>query len=115
MSHEQDWLSQMGGKTINAVRPTHPNGPVPQVRLGFTDGTEFIISPKRGVYFEGCLINTLRKAAPVTDVLIERDGTGTMLSLGSRTFPLLVLMAVNKGLPSSEFPFVIAAAEGAVA
>lgn len=104
-----DWLPLFEGKTIRGVRPTHDRGPVPDVNLLFTDDSAYTISVKPGVYFEGCLINTLRKAQPVTNVLVVSDvlaGAYTV-ELRSRTFPLLQLLAVNKEIPYEEFPFEI--------
>ena len=105
---EADWQSLLVGKTIRGVRPTHDNGPVPDVNLLFTDDTSFTLSVKPGVYFEGCLINTLRKAQPIVNVLTVTDGFGRYtVEIRSRTFPLLVFEAVNKDNPTNEFPFML--------
>lgn len=94
------------GKTLRGVRPSHDNGPVPDVNLLFTDGTAITLSVKPGVYFEACLINTLRKAQPVVDVILSHDGGGDhKLEVRARTFPLLTLLAVNKELALEECPF----------
>lgn len=94
------------GKTLRGVRPTHDNGPVPDVNLLFTDDTGLTIKVKGGVYFEACLINTLRKAQPVTDIILLNEGGGDWkLELRARTFPLIKLLAVNKTLPLDECPF----------
>lgn len=103
-----DWSEALVGKTIRGVRPTHDNGPVPDVTLLFTDGTTAIISVLDEVYFEACLINTLRKTQPVVAVNIsddQLDERGYVVEIRSRTFPLLVLRAVNKGRPPEDFPF----------
>lgn len=107
MDHEKSWLSEMEGKTITAVRPVRPVGPVPTVNLAFADGSEYTVEPKRGVYFEGCLINTLRRAQPVETVDIHRDGRFTLITVEAGEFPLLMLSAENKSLDSKEFPFVL--------
>ena len=105
---DADWQAMLAGKTIRGVRPTHDNGPVPDVNLLFTDDTSFTLSVKRGVYFEGCLINTLRKAQPVVSVLTVTDGFGNWsVEIRSRTFPLMQLLAVNKDNPADEFPFML--------
>ena len=105
---EADWQSLLVGKTIRGVRPTHDNGPVPDVNLLFTDDTSFTLSVKPGVYFEGCLINTLRKAQPIVNVLTVTDGFGSWsVEIRSRTFPLIQLLAVNKDNPTNEFPFML--------
>lgn len=107
---QADWLALLQGKTIRGVRPTHDNGPVPDVNLLFTDDTALTISVKPGVYFEGCLINTLRRAQPIVEVVLVGDAvTGIYtLTIRSRTFRLLEMMAVNKDLPADEFPFMLA-------
>jgi hypothetical protein len=85
---------------------------VPDVNLLFTDDTALTISVKPGVYFEGCLINTLRKAQPIVDVFMTTAGTGSYtVEVRSRTFPLLVLEAVNKDNPTDEFPFMLTVRE----
>ena len=109
MNHENTWLSQLQGKTIKGVRPTHDGGPVPQVNLMFTDGTAFLLSVKPGVFFEGCLINTLRKAQPIHNVVISTRGNDTKIDIRSKTFPLMHLRAVNKELGPGEFPFLLEA------
>lgn len=101
-----DWLRQLQGKTIRGVRPTHDNGPVPDVNVLFTDDTALTISVQPGVYFEGCLINTLRKAQPIVGVRGYTDGAGNFrLEIRSRTFPLLVLRARTDD--PDEFPFLL--------
>jgi predicted CopG family antitoxin len=105
MNHEKHWLSEFQGKTIRGVRPTHEFGPVPQVNLMFTDGTAYLLSIKEGVYFEGCLINTLRRAQSVSDVVIKFYGKDISLEIRSKTFPMLELRAVAKELPAGELPF----------
>ncbi len=103
------WNDALLGKTFRGVRPTHSNGPVPEVVLLFTDGTQATISVLDEVYFEACLINTLRKAQPVAEVNIsftpETTDRAYTIEVRSRTFPLLVLRAVNKGRPAEDFPF----------
>jgi hypothetical protein len=109
---DTEWLAALEGKTIRGVRPTHDNGPVPDVNLLFTDDTAFTLSVKPGVYFEGCLINTLRKAQPIMNVLVVTDGFGSWsVEIRSRTFPLMQLLAVNKDNPTDEFPFELVARE----
>ena len=103
-AHAADWLRQLHGKTIRGVRPTHDNGPVPDVHVLFTDDTALTISVGEGVYFEGCLINTLRKSQPVFAVRGDTDGVGNFtLEIRSRTFPLLVCRARTDD--PDEFPF----------
>jgi hypothetical protein len=106
--NDVDWLPILQGKTIRGVRPTHDNGPVPDVNVLFTDDTALTISVKPGVYFEANLINTLRKAQPIVDVIMSTAGSGSYtVEIRSRTFPLLVLEATNKDNPVDEFPFVL--------
>lgn len=103
---EADLVKSLVGKTIRGVRPTHDRGPVPDVNVLFTDDTAITLSVKPGVYFEGCLINTLRKAQPITEVIVRADGGGDhSLEIRSRTFPLMLLLAVNKELALDECPF----------
>lgn len=101
-----DWLPTLYVKTLQAIRPSHDNGSVPDVNLLFTDGSAFLLSVKPGVYFEGCLINTLRKAQPIANVLAVTGGDGDWcVEIRSLTFPLIMLLARNKDLPHDEFPF----------
>lgn len=103
--HDQ-LVTALVGKTIRGVRPTHDNGPVPDVNVLFTDDTALTLSVKPGVYFEGCMINTLRKSQPITDVVVRADGGADhSLEIRSRTFPLLLLLGVNKELALDECPF----------
>ena len=100
------WNDALLGKTIRGVRPTHDNGPVPEVVILFTDGTTAKISVLDEVYFEACLINTLRKAQAVADITVDTDSAGShTIEIRSRTFPMLVLRAINKGRPPEDFPF----------
>ena len=107
MNIENSWLSELQGKVLRGVRPTHENGAVPQVNLMFTDGTTLVVSVLEGVYFEACLINTLRKAQAIHDVSITTRGRDTKIDIRSKTFPMIHLRAVNKELPAGEFPFVL--------
>lgn len=104
-----EWGSALKGKTIRGIRPAHDNGPVPVVNMLFTDDSAVTISVVDGVYFEGCLINTLRKAQPIEDVVIRGDETfgHYEIAVRARTFPLLELRAVNKDNRADEFPFVL--------
>lgn len=104
---ERAWIEELKGKTIKGVRPEHKSGPVPTVRLQFTDGTNYDLEVRRGVFFESCLINTLRRAQPIHRVVMVQTGDDTMLELRTKTFPLLQLCAVNKELATGEFPFVL--------
>ena len=108
MSHQNNWLSLLQGKTIRGVRPTHDNGPVPDVNILFVDGTVATISVKDGVFFESCFVNTLRKSAPIVEAVFLSDGLGShVVEVRARTFPLIRLGAVNKSIPSDEFPFIL--------
>jgi hypothetical protein len=107
---EKQWRDLFAGKTLYGIRPQHEsNTGVPAVDVTFTDASAFTIEVKDGVYFEGCLVNTLRKAQPVVDVLITEQDGDVMLEVQSKTFPLFVLMAQNKRLPVGEWPFTIKA------
>lgn len=108
LDHSEQWNTAFVGKTIRGVRPTHDNGPVPDVNILFTDDTAVTISVKPGVYFEGCLINTLRKAQPTTGVIVTPLGFGSYcIEVRSRTFPLLQLLATVKEGDLEDFPFVL--------
>lgn len=106
-TRESIWMNELGGKTIVGIRPVRETSPVPQVRMIFTDGSEYLVEPRAGVYFEGCLINTLRRAQPITEVVIERDEDETYVELRAKTFPLLEMRAVNRTLPRAHFPFLL--------
>lgn len=105
MNDADDSWQILEGKVLRGVRPTHDNGPVPEVVLLFEDGTTFTARVLPGVYFEGCLINTLRKAQPITKVTVDTVEARTIVTLRCRTFPLIQLMAVNKELEVGVFPF----------
>lgn len=104
VSTQVEWLTELKGKTIKAVRPNH-NEDVPSVRLLFKDDSEFELFVRTGVYFEGCLINTLRRAQPIVDIVMVADGDETYIEFAAETFPLLILLAVNKKLAPGNFPF----------
>ena len=106
---ESHWRSQFVDKTVLSLRPKHDttNG-VPKVELVFTDSTMFTIGVVEGVFFEGCMINTLRRAQPVVDVAIVPDEHGAwMIEVSARSFPLFMLMAENKGIEHHAFPFTL--------
>lgn len=104
MQTQEEWLAEFKDKTIRAVRSAHV-GPVPSVHVDFTDGSKYEVFVRAGVFFEGCMINTLRKAQPIHDVLVVTDGTDTYLEVSAPTFPLFILLAVNKQIPEGDFPF----------
>jgi hypothetical protein len=105
---ENDWLDELKGKTLLAIRAHHyDNTPVPTVGISFTDGSTYEVISKPGVFFEGCLINTLRKAQPIVDILVIIDRNDTMVEVAADTFPLFMLTAQNKHIPRGEFPFVL--------
>ena len=105
---ETAWLSEFEGKSLLGVRPEYnENDRVPGVMVSFTDNTRYLIQVKGGVFFEGCLINILRKAQPVYDVALVVDKEDTYLEVRAETFPMFVLMAQNKRIPEGEFPFVL--------
>lgn len=110
---ETSWLVQLEGKSLLGVRPEYnEHDRVPAVVVSFTDNTKFKVSVKDGVFFEGCLINILRKAQPVYDVVLLVDKEDTYLEVRAETFPMFTLMAQNKRLPEGEFPFHLEKLEG---
>lgn len=104
LTTQDDWLVEFKDKVVSALRSKH-EGPVPSVWIEFTDGSKYEVFVRAGVYFEGCMINTLRKAQPITDVLCVSDGADTYLEVAASTFPLFLLLAVNKKIPEGDFPF----------
>lgn len=102
---EAEWLALLRNQTIKSVRPQHRDMPIPTVRVEFERGMVVVFEPKIGTYFEGCLINTLRKAQPLIDVEIVREMNTTYITLQAEHFPLVELIITNKTLPSAEFPF----------
>lgn len=104
-TREACWLSQFEGKHLQSIRPIRHDTPVPSIGVSFTDGTEYLVEIKQGVYFEACLINTLRRAQPVYDVIIERTNHDTVVEVRAQTFPMFELRAVNRTLPVGNFPF----------
>lgn len=106
LAAEKEWMAQLGGKTIKGVRPQHNNSPVPEVSVLFSDGTAYLITVKPGVYFEGCLINTLRRAQPIEKVVVLTLGTDTIIEIRTKTFPLLQLVAQSRG-EAHDQPFVL--------
>lgn len=105
MDQEKLWLHELLGKTIRGVRPVHDGSPVPMVNLLFTDGSTYQISVASNVYFEACLINILRKAQRVEDVIITTQGNDTKVVVRAKTFPMLQLRVVNKG--DAEVPILL--------
>jgi hypothetical protein len=104
---ERVWTNTFEGKTIKSIRPRHRDGGAPTVDLSFTDGSAFEIAILDGVYFEGCLINTLRRAQPVLSVLVWRVDYHWTITFESATFPLIMLEASNRQRNSTDFPFVV--------
>lgn len=102
---EAEWLTLLRDETIKSVRPQHKDMPIPTVKVEFESGLIVVFEPKIGTYFEGCLINTLRKAQPLVDVEIVREMNTTYITLHAEHFPLLELIIANKTLPSQDFPF----------
>jgi len=103
---EKDWLLDFEGKTIQSLKTRHEeNNVVPYVTVEFTDGSKYQILVRDGAFFEGCMINTLRKAQPVVDVMAVVEGDDTIVEVAAGTFPLFMLMATNKRLDAGVFPF----------
>lgn len=106
MEHEKLWLNELVGKTIRGVRPVHhDNDPVPTVNLMLTDGSAYSIAVADGVFFEACLINILRRAQRIHDVIITTKHNDTKVDVRSKSFPMLHLRVVNKG--EAEFPLTL--------
>lgn len=105
---EQEWVDQLVGKTVWGIRPHHDDGKdIPKVDLTFKDNARFTLAVKQGTYFEGCLINTLRRSTPVADVLVTSVDGDWMLEVSADNSPLFILTAVNKSLDDEVFPFVL--------
>jgi hypothetical protein len=103
---EKDWFLDFEGKTIQSIKTKHEeNNVVPYVTVEFTDGSQYEIYVRDGAFFEGCMINTLRKAQPVVDVMVVTEEDDTIVEVAAATFPLFMLMATNKRLESGVFPF----------
>jgi hypothetical protein len=103
---EEEWLRHFKGKTLLSVRPTYSEGSrIPSVTVTFTDASVFLISPREGIYFEGCLINVLRKARPIEKIECEVDPDDCYLEVRADTFPLFILLGQNKRMDDNRFPF----------
>lgn len=106
MTFRQDWLAELKGKTLRSIKTEHNrDDSVPSIVIEFTDDTSYTVTVKEGVYFEGCMINTLRKAQPITDLVFLKEGPDTLVEFVADTFPLFILLAVNKKIPVGDFPF----------
>ena len=101
---ENAWIDKLKGKTLTYIRP-HFEDKTPRVVLHFNDETWYEVSTKPGVFFEGCLVNTLRKAQPIADVVCVRDNVDTYMEVSAGSFPLFILLAQNKQRPADDFPF----------
>ncbi len=118
ISHEH-LLEEFQGRTLYSLRPRRPDHTdgKPHVELQFRDGSQYEIHAKLGVFFEGALINTLRKAQPVAAINIEdiddeHDARKTYVNIefACETFTLFALRArldaIHKYEPDM-FPFLV--------
>lgn len=105
---EEEWLRHLQGKTLVSVRATYTDDSrIPSVLVSFTDDSRFKISPREGIYFEGCLINVLRKARPIESVVIEVDPDDCFIEVRADTFPLFIMLGENKRMDDNRFPFIL--------
>jgi len=101
-----EWLVEFKGKTIRHMRTLHKdNSVVPSVEIEFIEGDKYEVLVREGAFFEGCMLNTLRKAQPVVDVTWDREGADVCIEVSAETFPLFILLATNKKAPLGTFPF----------
>lgn len=102
----KDWFPEFRGKTFKSVRPRSDNGVrVPIVDIHFESGEHFVLAVREGVYFESCMINTMRRAQPVTEVLIYRDNGTWNVEIETLEFPMLFISAQVRDDNFEEFPF----------
>ncbi len=97
------------GKTIKNLRPNHDQR-VPRIDVLLTNKKPLRISVLDGVFFEGALVNCLRRAGKCSNVMYAYGGNRShVVELRAFTFPMLQLMAVNQGpdLKPTDFPFVV--------
>lgn len=107
-SLEQRWLDMFKGKTLKSVRTKYTDeSRIPAVVVSFIDDSAFEISVLDGVYFEGCLINILRKAHEVDEVMVVVDENETYIEVRAKTFPMFILLAQNMQIPAGDFPFEV--------
>ncbi len=98
-------FEDLKGKTIFRITPIHGDG-APQVRIEFKDRTSYILSVQENVFFEGAMINHLRKAQPIVDVIESYlGGRDHVVELRARTFPQLQLLARNMTDQPHRSPF----------
>lgn len=103
---EKDWLLDFEGKTIQSIKTGHEDdNVVPFVTVEFSDGSRYKILVRDGAFFEGCMINTLRRAQPIVEVMVVIEDDDTIVEVAAGTFPLFMLMATNKRLSRGTFPF----------
>jgi hypothetical protein len=103
---ERRWQAELKGKELIGLKTIHPAGPVPHVQVWLKGGGLYVIKPGENVYFQGCMINTLRKPQPIDLVQIAQEGRDFYVEVWSETFPLFSLIGVQRG-DIAEFPFAL--------
>lgn len=104
---ERNWESLLVGKVIHHIK-TERESRVPTVVVEFRDHTVFTIDVIDGAWFEGCLINTLRRAQAVTEVNVTGEGNDHIVEVRASSFPLFVLIASTDKLKFGHpFPLIL--------
>lgn len=107
---EIEWLNAFRGKTLQYIRQARvPGSTIPFVRIGFTDGSNYQVHPKDDVYFEACMLNSIRKARAVKHIdfiVPDQIGESWMVEVRTNTYPLFMLMGRHSN-DVSLFPFIL--------
>lgn len=102
---EADWLEEFRGLTLKGLRPAHNEGSsLPYVWISFHGDIYYEVTINDDTFFEGCYVNTLRKAQPITGVKIKRRGNDYQISVNTNSFSLFKLSAVSR-VNGDVFPF----------
>ncbi len=105
---QTEWLSELKGLTLNNIRTKRDgDDPIPYVYLSFEGDFEYEIRVKKNTYFEGALVNSLRKVKTIDHIEMYEHNGYYIVEVCSRSFALFVLRAkLNDG--NAEFPFELA-------
>lgn len=113
---QQDWAEELCGKTLRAIRGRHKEDGTPFVYMmtekdGALEHYE-IHTSHDGIYFEGALINTLRKTAEIVGVNLYEGNYRTTLDIVTKGYPLVILRTMCKEGVEGPFPLTLVRTEG---
>lgn len=105
---KDEWWDELDGRVIQAVRTGYFSGPgtKPHIKMLMKDGNSYAIVVREDVYFEGCMLNTIRHAQDIDHITFQRKDKHHTVEVWCKTFPLFILRARNgSSCPGSQFPF----------